>query len=118
MFIMIYPPQLPIALLQAALCLVASAATNHSVDDEDPLFQYSGTWERNTINLNISTGENLDKDGGHRLASTPDSSATITYTCAYLSKVNSMTIKSAQPIPFSLSFFFLFYFLLAIKWTD
>ena len=83
---MVSPPHLSVPLLLlAVLCLVVSAATNYSVDDQDPLFRYSGPgWERNTQNLNISTGANLDKDGGHMLATSPSSSATITYTCAYL----------------------------------
>jgi hypothetical protein len=112
MFIMISSPHLPLALLLAALCLVVSAATNYSIDDQDPLFKYSGSWERNTINLNVNTGANMDKDGGHMLA-TPGSSATITYTCAYLLKVNYMIIMSSQPISFPTSFFsFHFYFFL------
>ena len=100
---MIFPPHLPVALLlQAALCLASSTA-NFSIDDQDPLFQYSGSWVRITTNLN-STGGNLDKDGGHMLTYTPGSSATITYTCAYLLKVNSIIIIS-QPIPFPPFFF-------------
>ena len=99
---MISPPYF-VALLLAAH-LVASAATNYSVDDLDPLFKYSGAWEINTKNLNISTGDNMDKDGGHHLAESPELSATITYTCAYLLKVNNrstlLIIKSSQPIPF------------------
>jgi hypothetical protein len=71
---MIFPP---VALyLQAALCLVASAATNLSVDDQNPLFQYTGSWQRII--------GNLDKGGGHMLTYTAGSSATITYTCASL----------------------------------
>ena len=97
---MIFPPHFPVALLlQAALCL---AATNYSIDDQDPLFQYSGSWQRITTNLN-SAGGNLDKDGGHMLTMTGGSSATITYTCAYLLKVNSIIKKfptDSQPIPF------------------
>ena len=108
---MMFFPHLPIALilLQAALCLVTStaSATNHSVDDLNPLFKYSGSWESITKNFN-STGGNQDKDGSHHLATdSPHSSATITYTCAYLSKVNSI-IKSTQPIPFLPFFFFPF----------
>ena len=103
--IMIFPPLLPVALLlQAALCL-ASAATNYSVDDQDPRFKYSGSWERITTNLN-SAGGNLDIEGGHMLAYAAGSSATITYTCAYLSKGNSI-IKSSQPITFPPFLFFL-----------
>ena len=109
---MISPPHLPAAalLLQAALSLVVvvSAATNFSVDDQDPLFIYSGAWERNTLNLNITTGENMDKDGGHMLATSPQSSATITYTCAYLLKVQLYDNESSQPIPFPPFFFFFF----------
>ena len=113
MIIMIPPPHLPVALLlQAALCLVASAATNYSVDDQDPLFQYPAQqWQRITTNLNITTGANLDKFGGHMLSNTSGSSATITYTCAYLLKVNSMIVKGSPPIPFAVFlFFFSFYF--------
>ena len=93
MIIMISLPQLPVALLlQVALSLMASATKNHSVDDQDPLFQYFpndlNVWERITTNLNI-TGGNLDKDGGHRLTGTEGTYATITYTCAYFLKVNS-----------------------------
>ena len=107
---MISPPHLPIALLlQAALCLVA-AATNYSIDDQDPLFHYFPNnltvWERITTNVN-SAGGNLDKEGGHRLTGTPGSYATITYTCAYLLKVNSMIIQISQPIPFHIFLFFL-----------
>src|SRR5437016_4419986 len=93
-FIMISPPLA--LLLQAALCLVASAqaATNYSVDDQDPLFHYSGHWER------ITGSDGMDMDGGHMLASDPGLSATITYTCAYLLEVNSIIIKSSQPILF------------------
>ena len=102
MFIMISPPYFVSLLLAAHL--VTSAAMNYSVDDLDPLFKYSGAWEINTKNLNISTGENMDKDGGHHLAESPELSATITYTCAYLLKVNNrstlLIIKSSQPIPF------------------
>ena len=112
MFIMIPPPHLRVALLlQATLCLVVFAATNHSVDDQDPLFQYFpndlAVWERITTNLN-SAGGNMDKDGGHRLTGTGGTYATITYTCAYLLIVNSMIIISSQPI--SLPIFFSFYF--------
>ena len=87
-FIMISPPLLPVALLlqAAALSLVVSAATNRSVDDQDPLFQYfpnDGTvWERITTNLN-SAGANMDKDGGHMLTGTAGAYATITYTCEF-----------------------------------
>jgi len=84
MFIMISPPHLLVAiLLQAALCLVASAATNYSVDDQDPLFHYSGSWAPATTNIN-GAGENMDKNGGHMFTFAAGSSATITYTCAYL----------------------------------
>ena len=105
---MIFPPHLPVALLlQTALCL--ASATNYSVDDQDPLFQYSGTWIR--VNTSLSpTGVNLDEDGGHMLTYTPGSSAMITYTCTYLLKVNSI-IKNSQPLPFP-PFFFFFLFLL------
>ena len=87
MLIMILPPHLRVALLlQAALCLVTFAATNHSVDDQDPLFQYfpnnPTVWERITTNLN-SAGGNMDKDGGHMLTGTGGSYATITYTCEF-----------------------------------
>ena len=103
--IMMFPPHLPVALvLQGALCLVASAATNYSVDDQDPLFQYFGSWQRITTNLN-SAGGNLDDNGGHMLTYTVGSSATITYTCACSLKVNSK-FKSSQSIPFHLTFFF------------
>jgi hypothetical protein len=80
-----FPSHLPLALLlQATLCLlVASGATNYSVDDQDPLFQYSGSWQRITTNLN-SAGGNMDEDGGHELTYTAGSFATITYTCACL----------------------------------
>ena len=103
---MISPPHL-VALLLAAH-LVASAATNHSVDDLDPLFKYSVGWEINTQNLNISTGANMDKDGSHHLASSPGLSATITYTCAYFSKVNSMIIVPNR-FPCHLSLFSLYF---------
>ena len=110
---MIYPPHLPVALLlQAALCLVASAATNFSVDDQDPLFQYFPNdptiWERITKNID-STGRNLDMNGGHRLTGTEGAYATITYTCAYLLKINSMIIKSSQSMPESFPPFFFLY---------
>ena len=86
---MIFPTVVTL-LFEAALCLVASAAaTNYSVDDQDPLFQYFGSWQ------NI-TG-NLDEDGGHRLTTTPGSFATITYTCAYF---YSMIIRNSLLIPF------------------
>ena len=83
-FIMIYPPHLQVALLQAALCLVASAAMDY-VDDTDSRFQYHGNWEK--INGNMSKG------GSHVQAYTSDAFATITYTCEYLLvKVNYMII--------------------------
>lgn len=103
---MLLSPLLPFALLQAALCLVASAATNYSIDDQDPLFQYSGTWIRVNTNFNPSGG-NLDRDGGHMLTYTPGSSATITYTCACLLKVNSIIKKF--PTDFLPTLFFLFF---------
>ena len=111
MILVLSLPHLPVVLLllQAALYLVASAATNYSVDDLDPLFLYFGSWENNTKNLN-STGGNLDFDGSHHLSTMAGSYATITYTCAYLLKVNSI-IKSSQPIHFP-TFFFLFLFFL------
>jgi len=34
----------------------------------------------------------MDRDGGHMSSTSQDSYATITYTCAYLLKVNSMII--------------------------
>ena len=73
---MISPPYF-VALLLAAH-LVASAATNYSVDDQNLLFKYSKGWVR-------ITGD-MDKDGGHMLAQSPELSATITYTCVYLLK--------------------------------
>ena len=98
---MMFFPHLPVVfLLQVAFCL-ASTATNYSIDDQDPLFTYSPSWTRITDNLN-SSGGNMDIDGGHMLTRTPGT-ATITYTCAYLLKVNS-TIKNSQPISFP-SFF-------------
>ena len=106
-----FPPHLPVALvLQAALCLVASAATNYSIDDQDPLFQYFGSWQRITTNLN-SAGGNLDDNGGHMLTYTAGSTATITYTCACLLKVNSKIFKkfptdSHPPYFYFLSTFF------------
>ena len=107
-FIMISPPQLPVALLlQVALCL--AAATNISIDDQDPLFHYYGSWQRITTNLN-SAGVNLDMDGGHMLTYTAGSSATITYTCAYFFQINPV-IGSSQRFSSHISFF-LFLFLL------
>jgi hypothetical protein len=83
MFIMISPHHPPVALLfQAALCLVASAATNKSVDDQDPHFHYS-------VEGWIPITGSMDEGGGHMLSNTSGSSANITYTCAYLLKVDS-----------------------------
>ena len=75
---MIFSSHLPAALLQTALCL--ASATNYSVDDQDPLFQYSGTWTRVNPSFFSPAGVNLDEDGGHMLTYTPGSSAMITYT--------------------------------------
>ena len=118
---MVYLPHLPVALLlQAALCLVASAAKNYSIDDQNPLFKYSGPWQRITHNVNTTTLENLDKDGGHMMTDNSSASATISYTCAYFLKVNPMIIKSFQTIPFPLSFFsfFPFFILEWNRWTN
>lgn len=85
---MLLPPHHPaVLLLLTALCLVASAATNYSIDDQDPLFQYFGFWQRDTTNIN-SAGENMDANGGHMVTYTAGSTATITYTCSYSLKVN------------------------------
>ena len=76
---MISPPYFVVLL---AAHLVASAARNHSIDDQNPLFKYSKGWVR-------ITGD-MDKDGGHHLAESPELSATITYTCAYLLKTGQL----------------------------
>jgi hypothetical protein len=85
--IMMFLPHLPIALFQAGLSLLTlvSAATNYTVDDQDPLFHFStgsDGWQNITTN-NISMEVNLDIDKGHRLSNSSKSSANITYTCAY-----------------------------------
>ena len=70
---MVYLTHPPVALLlQAALCLVASAAMNYSIDDQNLLFKYSGPWTRIQHNVNTTTLENLDKDGGHMMTDIPD----------------------------------------------
>ena len=97
--IMIFPPHFLVTLLlQAALCI--AGATNFSIDDQDSLFHYTpfSNWERITQNFN-KAGGNLDKDGGHMLTYAAGSSATITYTCAYLLKVNSIIKKFPNPPP-------------------
>ena len=73
LIIMVYLIHPPVALLlQAALCLVASAAMNYSIDDQNLLFKYSGPWTRIQHNVNTTTLENLDKDGGHMMTDIPD----------------------------------------------
>ena len=98
-------------LLLAALCVVVSAAKKYTIDDQDKRIKYHGNWERITNNLNFTTGANIDYKGGHMLATSPNSSATMTFYCAYLLKVNSMITKNFQPIPFP-PFFLLFLFLI------
>ena len=51
----------------------------------------------------------MDIDGGHMLTTVIGSSATITYTCAYLLKVNPIIKKFPNSFPSHLHFYLYFY---------
>ncbi|KAF8801568.1 hypothetical protein BYT27DRAFT_7341887 [Phlegmacium glaucopus] len=71
-------PNLPVVLAFQIACFVTLGCTarNISIDDQDPLFVYTGTWQR------LPDDVGMDQMGGHMLAESPDAFATITYTFA------------------------------------
>ncbi|KAF8801567.1 hypothetical protein BYT27DRAFT_7198101 [Phlegmacium glaucopus] len=71
-------PNLPVILAFQTACFVTlgCAARNISIDDQDPLFVYTGKWQRIPDNASMP----VDQMGGHMLAESPDAFAIITYS--------------------------------------
>ncbi|KAJ7203059.1 hypothetical protein GGX14DRAFT_369862 [Mycena pura] len=66
---------LPFVLTLSLFCAVAAALVNFTVDDNDSLITYKGTWESASAHLS-----GLDFGGGHTVSTDSGASAVFTFT--------------------------------------